>query len=84
MRFPQAMAAALRRFVRRVTADYAFRIHHRDGLFEIHERSGGAWRVRGVFLSYGDAEHVADALVRERSRGKPARRRLGAAQPADG
>ena len=41
------IAATLRRFVRRATADYAFRIRHRDGLFELHERSGGAWRVRG-------------------------------------
>ena len=73
----QAIATGFRRFVRRATADYAFRIRHRDGLFEIHERSGGAWRVRGVFLSYGDAEQVADALVLERSRGGPAR--LGAA-----
>ena len=75
----QLIAATLRRFIRRATADYAFRIRHRDGLFEIHERSGGAGRVRGVFLSYGDAEHVADGLVRERRRGRPERRWSGAA-----
>ncbi len=78
MSFARPVIAALRRLVRRATADYAFRIRHTDGLFEIHERSGGAWRVRGLFLSYDDAEHVADALVRERSRGRPARRRQGA------
>ena len=79
MRFPQPIGAALRHFVRRATADYAFRIRHSDGLFEIHERSGGAWRVRGLFLSYDDAEHIADAMVRERSRATRTRRRLGAA-----
>ncbi len=74
MRLPPSIAAALRRFVRRATADYAFRIRHRDGLFEVHERSGGAWRVRGLFLSYSDAEHIADGLVRDRSRGGATRR----------
>ena len=75
MSVPSSIVAALRRFVRRATADYAFRIRHRDGLFEVHERSGGAWRVRGLFLSYGDAEYIADGLVRDRSRGRPERRR---------
>lgn len=79
MSFPQPIAAAFRRFIRRATADYAFRIRHLDGLFEIQERREGAWRVRGLFLSYDDAAHVADKLVRERSRATPPRRRLGAA-----
>lgn len=82
-RHRRTIAAALRRLVRRATADYAFRIRHRHGLFEIHERSRGAWRVRGLFLAYDDAERVADALVRERSRGEPVQRRLGAVQPPD-
>ena len=79
MSYPQPLAAALRRFGRRMTANYVFRIRHLDGLFEIQERSGGAWRVRGLFLSYDDAEGVADKLVRERSQAKRPRRRLGAA-----
>ncbi len=74
---PRPLAAAFRGFIRRATADYAFRIRHRDDLFQIQERSGGAWRVRGLFLGSGDAEHVGDGLMRERSRGRPARR-LGA------
>ncbi len=71
---------ALRRLIRRVTADYAFRIRHCDGLFEIQERSQRGWRVRGVFLDYDAAERTADAMVRERRRPGRPRRRLGAAE----